>query len=150
MIKKLNHQIGATRPAYGPKGPFWALLDPVWPHIWPKWLEQECSPLEQVNPYQNEAENIISCHGKPTSKRPPSLTHCVMIMRKDNRRSRSKNNIDFKSWQKWQEIWFAHNIPKQYDWTHVDIGNFIFCKRRMDVLDKSWKGSGHPVLSSST
>ena len=72
----LFHQFGATRLAYGPKRPFLAVLDPVWPYIWPKWLEQECSPLEQVNPYQNEAENIIGCHGKPTSKTPLSLTHC--------------------------------------------------------------------------
>ena len=43
-----------------------------------KWVEEGGRPLEQVNPYQNEAENIIGCHGKPTSKKPPSLTHCVM------------------------------------------------------------------------
>ena len=55
-----------------------AVLDPVWPYIWPKWLEQEWSPLEQVNPYQNEAENIIGFHGKTTSKKPPSLTHCAL------------------------------------------------------------------------
>ena len=73
----LFHQFGATRPAYGPKRLFLAVLDPVWPYIWPKWLEQEWCPSEQVNPYQNEAENIIVCHGKPTSKNPPSLTHCV-------------------------------------------------------------------------
>ena len=73
----LFHQFGATRLAYGPKRPFLAVLDPVWPYIWPKWLEQEWCPLEQVNPYQNEAENIIGCHGKPTSKTPPSLTHCA-------------------------------------------------------------------------
>ena len=66
----LFHQFGATRLAYGPKRPILVVLDPVWPYIWPKWLEQECSPLEQVNPYQNEAENIMGCHGKPTSKNP--------------------------------------------------------------------------------
>ena len=59
-----------------PRRPFLAVLDPVWPYIWPKWLEQECCPLEQVNPYQNKAENIIGCHGKPTLNPPPSLTHC--------------------------------------------------------------------------
>ena len=72
----LFHQFGATRLAYGPKRPFLAVLDPVWPYNWPKWLEQEWSLVEQVNPYQNEAENIIGCHGKPTSKTPLSLTHC--------------------------------------------------------------------------
>ena len=71
----LFHQFGATRLAYGPKRPFLAVLDPVWPYIWPKWLEQEWSPLEQVNPYQKKAKNIIGCHGKPTSKKPPSLGH---------------------------------------------------------------------------
>ena len=76
----LFHQFGATRLAYGQKRPFLAFLDPVWPYIWPKWLEQECSPLEQVNPYQNKAENIIGCHGKPTSKNPPSLTQCARKM----------------------------------------------------------------------
>ena len=67
----LFHQFGATSPANGPKRPFLAVLDPVWPYIWPKWLEQEWCPLEQVNPYQNEAENIIGCHGFPTSKKNP-------------------------------------------------------------------------------
>ena len=66
----LFHQFGATRLAYGPKRPFLAVLDPVWPYNWPKWLEQEWSLVEQVNPYQNEAENIMGCHGKPTSKNP--------------------------------------------------------------------------------
>ena len=74
----LFHQFGATRLAYGPKRPFLAVLDPVWPYNWPKWLEQEWSLVEQVNPYQNEAENIIGRHGKQTSKKPPSLTHCTM------------------------------------------------------------------------
>ena len=75
----LFHQFGATRLAYGPKRPFLAVLDPVWPYNWPKWLEQEWCLVEQVNPYQNEAENIIGCHGKPTSKKPPSLTHCAYL-----------------------------------------------------------------------
>ena len=66
----LFHQFGATRLAYGPKRPFLAVLDPVWPYNWPKWLEQEWCLVEQVNPYQNEAENIMGCHGKPTSKNP--------------------------------------------------------------------------------
>ena len=48
-----------------------------WSSPRPKWVEQEWCPLEQVNPYQNEAENIIGCPGKPTSKKPPSLTHCA-------------------------------------------------------------------------
>merc|ERR1711884_459853 len=66
----LFHQFGATRLAYGPKRLFLAVLDPVWPYNWPKWLEQEWCLVEQVNPYQNEAENIMGCHGKPTSKNP--------------------------------------------------------------------------------
>ena len=73
----LFHQFGATRLAYGPKRPFLAVLDPVWPYNWLKWLEQQWSLVEQVNPYQNEAKNIIGCHGKPTLKKPPSLTHCA-------------------------------------------------------------------------
>ena len=70
LVSKLFHQFGATRSAYGPKRPFLAVLDPVWPYNWPKWLEQEWCLVEQVNPYQNEAENIMGCHGKPTSKNP--------------------------------------------------------------------------------
>ena len=78
----LFHQFGATRSAYGPKRPFLAVLDPVWPYNWPKWLEQECCLVEQVNPYQNEAENIMGCHGKPTSKNPlHTNTLCLRCLR---------------------------------------------------------------------
>ena len=38
-----------------------------------KWVEEGGRPLEQVNPYQNEAENIIGCHGKPINP----LTECA-------------------------------------------------------------------------
>ena len=106
----LFHQFGATRLAYGPKRPFLAVLDPVWPYIWPKWLEQECSPLEQVNPHQNEAENIIGCHGKPTSKKPPSPTHCgpcfstnlFLVDCFQNRCSNPKTNCRFSWLFRWR------------------------------------------------
>ena len=95
----LFHQFGATRLAYGPKRPFLAVLDPVWPYNWPKWLEQEWSLVEQVNPYQNEAENIMGCHGKPTSKNPlhtNTLWEIMMLKMKKSARATKSSEMAVK------------------------------------------------------